>query len=417
MKGNCISNIAKLIISLISSELGPREIKDIDWNHLFQTAQANRLDGIIYDSLDRNGIFESLPEKIRTQFEESYRRTVINTRIYLETAAGIYRSFSNRGIDLIVLRGLALGLTLYSRPYFRPFADLDLLIRKKDIPVAENILVELGFVPLPGILPARYFEKHHLHVSFKDLKRNTVVELHWALDHPYTLYTVDYASLFTEREQASFEGLIIPVLSPEDRLITLCLHLVKHCPFLPLLINEDDLPSLLIRGGWLIWLLDIHLLLTERGETFEWDTVREKTAEWGLEKQVSDCILAAGLVFQTTLPSKYQENNFKTRIRGVGARLYRIQLARLRGGDRVRRTGRFLFGLRPDTIFRPIRALDLIKYLFPPPEYFLRKYQENGSSRLMAAPRHTISGCLRLTLNLMDLIYYRILEKFRSQMK
>jgi len=410
MKGNCISKADKLFISLISpgTPLGSVEINDIDWNQIFRTALANRLDGIIYDSLDRNSIFDSLPEKIRAQFEESYRRTVINTRIYLETADRIYRAFSNRGIDLIVLRGPALGLTLYSRPYLRPFADLDLLIEKEDITIAKKLLGDIGFGPLPGTLPALYFEKHHLHLSFKDPERNTIVELHWALDHPYTLYTMNYADLLAGEEEASFEGLTIPVLNPEDRLITLCLHLVKHCPFLHLLVKEDDLPTLLLKGGWMLWLLDIHLLLTEHGESFEWESVREKTAKWGMEKQVSVCIQAAGQVFQTTLSSKYQKSTFKTRIRLLEVQLYRIQLARLRGEDSGRQTGRFLFGLRSDTIFRPIRALDLIGYLSPPSDYIRKKYRATGISLIIAYPRHTISGAIRLIRNLAGLIYYRI---------
>jgi len=413
MKGNCISKADKLIISLISSgtELGSVEINDIDWDQIFRTALANRLDGIIYDSLDRSGIFESLPEKVRKKFEESYRQTVINTRIYLEMAAGIFRAFSSGGIELIVLRGLALGLDFYSRPYLRPFTDLDLLIGKEDIPVAKKILGDFGFVPLPGILPNRYFEKHHLHLSFKDPKRNIIVELHWALDHPYTLYTVDYAELLAGKMKASFEGFTIPVLSPEDRLITLCLHLVKHCPFLHLLNEEDDLSSLLLKGRWLLWLLDIHLLLTATGESLNGESIRGKAEKWGIHKQVAICLSAVGRVFQTHLPFQYQRWTEKHRISTLEARLYGMQLARLRGEKRSGRTGQFLFSLRPDSIFRPIRALDLVKYLFPPPEYLRRKYQTGGISLIIAYPRHTISGAIRLTRNLVALIYYRAMKE------
>ena len=414
MKENCRSNVDKIIISLITSrtKLGSGGIKDIDWNHLFQTARANRLDGIIYDSLDRNGLFESLPEKARKNFEESYRRTVINTRIYLESAAGIYRTFADRGIELIILRGPALGLTVYSRPYLRPSGDLDLLIRRKDLSIARKIFGDLDFSPIPGILPDRYFEKYHLHLSFKDPRRNIIVELHWALDHPYTLYTIDYPSLFIKSEEASFEGLSIPVLSPEDRLITLCLHLVKHCPFLHLLIEEDELSSLILKGRWMLWLLDIHLLLTEWGKSFRWEDILEKAERWGLDKQLAICLSAAFRVFQTPLPAQYQNQDLKIRFSSPERQLYRLQLARLRGEEKNRRLGQFLFGLRPDTIFRPIRALDLTRYLFPPPEYIRGKYQATGISLIIAYPRHIISGIIRLISNLVDLIYYQTLKKW-----
>ena len=413
MKENCRSNVDKIIISLITSgtELGSGGIKDIDWNHLFQTARANRLDGIIYDSLDRNGIFESLPEEVRHKFEESYQQTVINTRVYLETAGEIASAFSRAEIDLIILRGPTLGLTLYSRPYLRPYGDLDLLIRKKDLPIAKKTLINLELISLPGLLPDRYFEKHHLHLSFKVPRRNAIVELHWALDHPYTLYTVDYASLFSKREEASFEDFTIPVLNPEDRLLTLCLHLVKHCPFLSFLLDEDDLPALILKGRWMLWLLDIHLLLTEWGKSFRWEDILEKAERWGLDKQVTICLSAAFRVFQTPLPVQYQDRNWTIRSNSLETELYQLQLSRLRGEKRSRRTERFLFGLRTDTIFRPIRALDLLKYLFPPPEYLRRKYQATGISLILAYTRHTISGAIRLTRNLVALIYYRAMKE------
>jgi len=410
MKENSGSNVDKLFISLISSEPIAEKIKDIDWNRLFRIARENRLDGIIYDSLDRRGFFESLPEKTRKNFEESYRQTVINTRIYLETAAAIYHDFSARNIDLIILRGPALGLTLYSRPFLRPAGDLDLLIRKNDLMAAKKILRRAGFIHLPGVLPDRYFERHHLHLSFHHPEKKTIIELHWVLDHPYTLYTVDYASLFSGREEASFEDFTIPILRPEDLLITLCLHLVKHCPFLPLLIEETDFPSLFLKGRWLLWFLDIHLLLTGQGESLDWDTVRDKARRWGMDKRVAVCLQAASRIFQTPLPSQYQKSSGKTGASLPEEYLYRIQRDRLRGENKGRRAGRFLFGLRTDTIFRPIRALDLIKYLFPPPEYLRRKYRTYGLLLLLTYPRHTISGLVRLTRNFADLIYYQTIK-------
>ncbi len=102
----------------------------------------------------------------------------------------------------------------------------------------------------------------------------------------------------------------------------------------------------------------------------------------------------------------------KIRYSSPERQLYRLQLARLRGDEKNLRLGQFLFGLRTDTIFRPIRALDLVKYLFPPPEYIRGKYQATGISLIIAYPRHIISGIIRLISNLVDLIYYQTLKKW-----
>ena len=381
---------------------------DWDWSYIIAAASSNRLDAILYHALDREEYLDEIPSPNLKELEGRYRQTVINTEVYLEIAGRLAGDFAREKIDLVVLRGLALGITLYDKPYLRPFSDLDLLIRKEDIGPAREILRAAGFAALPGTLPPRYFLHYHLHLSFKHEQRGVIAELHWALDHPYTLYAVDYDSLLAGRREARFRGTKLPLLASEDNLLSLCLHLRKHCQFLPALREEEDFLSLLLAGRMGIWLEDIHRLLLRRGEDLDWEEIRAKAAAWNLTEDLETCLRAVTDVFHLPLPPGWRHPPRPRRMNPAERKIYHSRLYLLRRKERPRRSARFLFGLRADAVFRPARALDALGYIFPPAAYIQKRYRARGFWLLYFYPRHTVRAMVQLLGNLLHIIYYRL---------
>ncbi len=400
---------SRLIIELTGE--GPLERSpigtELDWRGILRLARANRLSGAVFDGLDRAGLLGSLPEDIRKGFESDYLRQVTGIRSALELADNLAGRFSDAGVPLVILRGPALGLTVYPRPYLRPFADLDLLVRKSDLPRAKAILREVGLRPAPGTLPDRYFERHHLHLPYHHPPTGFPVELHWALDHPYTLSRIDYPALLDRRREEVFDGLTVPVLAPEDRIPTLSLHLFKHCPFLPELLEEKDLPGLLLRGGWLLWVLDLQRAVLSAGPGMDWGTLAEHIRDWHLEEETATSLRAAAAVYPEIKLPELISPGPRRRSGPLRRDLYRRQLVYLEKKRLSGRLTRFLFGLRTESVFRPVRLLDLGRYLFPGFAWLKKYYRARRMVLLPAAIRHTASAAGRLGVNLLDYLYYR----------
>ncbi len=400
-----------LIISLTGSGTVPESIVDFDWGYILRIGRRNRLDGLIFDALDRRGLFVKLPTSIRKGFEENYRRTVLSIRSSLAMADSLARTFSSRGIDLLVLRGTALGLTVYPRPFLRPCNDLDIIVSREAVPEAKKLLRAGGFEQRPGLLPDRYFEKYHLHIPFIDKKTGFPVELHWALDHPFTLYMIDYPELFQSKMEISYEGRTIPVLCPEHRLLGLALHFFKHCPFLPDLLDEEDFVSLLLQGGWVLWLLDIRLTLMQAGAEFDRGALLLKARRWNLENEVRVCLEAVEYLYRPSpLPTRESPSR-KLKSGFLRKKAYAQQLLLLRKAGRPGPITRFLFGLRPNTIFRPVRILDSIRFLFPGSEYLRKRYHPKSGWFCITSVLHTIRAMRRLLANLTDYLYYRFRQR------
>jgi len=399
----------RLIIWLtgeIGEEAAPA-VDGIDWRKVLRLARANRLVGAVFDGLDRAGLLSTLPEIVRKSLEDDYLRQVTGIRSALDLAAALTGRFSAAKTPMIVLRGPALGLAVYSRPFLRPFSDLDLLVRKEDLPRAKATLGEAGLRPAPGTFPDRYFERRHLHLPYLHPETGIPVELHWSFDHPYTLSLVEYSELFSGSREADFEGKKIPTLEPADRLLTLALHLIKHCPFLSELLEERDFSSLLFRGRWLLWVLDLRLAITPPGEKLDWKVIAEKARRWNLEREVSTCLTAVAAVYG----SLSDEVSFPISRAGPGGLLrreiYRRQLLYLKDRSQSGRLTRKLFGLQAESVFRPVRILDLSGYLFPGSGWLEKRYRVRGFAVIPAAVFHAARGLVRLTGNLLDYLYYR----------
>ncbi|MDP8236710.1 MAG: nucleotidyltransferase family protein, partial [Candidatus Erginobacter occultus] len=380
----------------------------VDWGKVRRLARANRLTGPVFDGLDRAGLLSGLPEDIRKGFEADYLRQVTEIRSALALADDLAARFAAAGVGLVVLRGLALGLTVYPRPFLRSFSDLDLLVLKTDLPRAKTILREAGLRPAPGTFPEGYFERHHLHLPYHHPPTGFPVELHWALDHPYTLSRVDYPALLAGRRAAAFESSTIPVLGDEDRLITLGFHLGKHVPFLPELLGESGFPALLLRGGWLLWVLDIRQVIMAAGPGMDWNSLAERAGRWNLEEETAACLRAAAAVYpEISFPGLPPAR--PARRPGFTRReLYRRQLIYLEKKRSSDRFTRFLFGLQGEGVFRPVRILDLGRYLFPGAAWLKKRRRNRGIVLLPAAIGHTLAAAGKLGLNVLDYLYCRL---------
>lgn len=144
--------------------------------------------------------------------------------------AAILRKFNDCGIEVLPQKGPVLGQILFGDPAMRQFGDLDLLIRKKDVPPARKALQELGYRPKLQLSDRQ--EQAYLHSGYEyafgsDAGAN-LVELQWQILPRFYSISFDTDSLFTRGVEIDFEGTRTRVLGNEDLMLVLCVHAAKH---------------------------------------------------------------------------------------------------------------------------------------------------------------------------------------------
>ncbi|HVF39490.1 MAG TPA: nucleotidyltransferase family protein [Gemmatimonadaceae bacterium] len=136
------------------------------------------------------------------------------------------KRLSAAGVEAIVLKGPAVGVAGYDDPSMRSFADIDLLIRKKNLMNARDTLIADGFSPDYEAAAEQTLidDQHALELSSQNIK----VELHWALLSRHLRFDIDVDDLWARAEKVECAGHTINVLAQHHLFLFLCAHGAKH---------------------------------------------------------------------------------------------------------------------------------------------------------------------------------------------
>jgi hypothetical protein len=235
---------------------------------------------------------EPITDQLRMAFQESRVRSLRLERQLAE----ILDAFETEGVRSLVLRGPALGLSIYPDPALRPGSDLDLLVLPKQTMKVRKILEDLGY----GCLGKRFevtrdFFREEEYVHKKNPKDNLPVDLHWVHWelHPFFEKGHDTAidSLFLRSQKFDSSTLTFETLQPVDALIHAAIHLA--------MIHRRDMR--------LIWIKDIALLADHLRVPDDWEVLQESSVKWRARLAVENCLKLAKVWFGMRLPDGFKD--------------------------------------------------------------------------------------------------------------
>lgn len=271
----------------------------------------------------------------------------------------LLRAFRDHGIECLPLRGLALSERLYGGVPPRPMGDIDLLVRKEDLPRVQPLFNELGFSEMdrrPGFAAAfSYTLKFFVERSFM-----LIVEPHWTIAYPPFVDRLDMKAVWNRCVPSRVVGEETLSLSCEDLLVHLCLHLI----------HRDDAPFL--------WLYELDRYVHQESEAMMWDVVLSVSREAGFGRLVAHALTEAVSNFGSPVPAdildalgrQYPSSN----------RSFAQRLAETSTVDGVESLATFFAIKGLAAKFRYARAL-----LFPEPAFMMLQYGLTHRRQLPAA--------------------------------
>lgn len=165
---------------------------------------------------------------------ERIRESAFNARARaLAMAAELLRLLQRLAaddIDVLPFKGPVLGLDAYGDVGARPFVDLDLLIRPRDLERARAVLAALGYSSEYRFSPAqdRWFRRVDGDYPMVHAGTDLLVELHVrALSRRFG-DGLDTDQLWRRRRTISMSGATIPALGADDQLYLHLVHGAKH---------------------------------------------------------------------------------------------------------------------------------------------------------------------------------------------
>jgi hypothetical protein len=200
----------------------------LKWDALAEAAEYHGLAPILYSAANRS-CPELVPETVVRHLRNCYRDSAKRNLIFTAKLLALLDAFEAEGIAVVPLKGAALAESLYSDPVSRPFSDLDLLVRKQDVPAALRVLTRAGY--RLGAHLARLPMQTLLSLQFEVLLRQeqtAPVDLQWEIGRADYPFCFDMEILWRSLGRSQIAGREVPSLSPEGLLLFLCVHGAKH---------------------------------------------------------------------------------------------------------------------------------------------------------------------------------------------
>jgi len=200
----------------------------LDWAELFRTAGMHGMLPLLYTHI------AEVPERFKTyphiwDLQDFYRRNAGRTLKLTGTLLGILRMFAAENIVGVPYKGPPLAARIYGNVARRQAGDLDILLRKSDVPRARDLLLSNGFTlrypDTPGTRAFRFASRYSEELIAPD---SVHIELHWAFANRDVPFTLTLEDMLPRLETVSVGGPSVPCFAAEDLLLVLCVHGAKH---------------------------------------------------------------------------------------------------------------------------------------------------------------------------------------------
>jgi hypothetical protein len=249
------------------------DLKEQDWPLLVKTASDHGIAPLVFAALKESELLSAIPKSAVESLRLAYlRASVANHLAFQELSFWIDR-FEREQIPLIVLKGGALGVTIYPDIALRPMGDLDLLIAPEAVERATRALIEEGYVAFAEMAP-EFASRFSVEQSFfRKGNRPSQIDLHWhVFTTPYYFERIPVEWFRQRTMEISVNKRRAFAFSPTAQLLHLSAHYMLH------------------NYRRLIWSYDLALLVARCFRQIDWEDVIKAAAEFGLSQALYEAL-------------------------------------------------------------------------------------------------------------------------------
>jgi hypothetical protein len=283
------------------SEISRQEKKDrlrqslrqpVRWKLLFDLAERHGAVPLLYQALVdvENDIEDAIPPEQKSSLEQRYQTNLHKALFLSRELIRIVDRLSANGIEVMPYKGLALAEVIYRDIALRQSGDIDLLIRRQDLPRVRDAVAELGYTPHMALSQAeeRAYLKSGYEYAFDGAAGPNLLEVQWAIQPRFYSIDFDMAGLFQRAVTVTVAGHPMKTPSSEDLFLTLSAHAAKHV------------------WGRLVWLCDIARIMNL--PDLNWSWIGSRANGLGIVRIVGVSMLLANRLLGAAIPIAAQDS-------------------------------------------------------------------------------------------------------------
>jgi Uncharacterised nucleotidyltransferase len=306
----------------------------MDWEYLIQRSYQQGVMPLLHRNLDKfcsDLVPSEILQKLRHMFFTNSQHSLLLTRELIKT----FKLFHDHGIAAVPYKGPVLAASVYGDVSLREYGDIDIVVRQKDILVAEQLLLDQGYVPkdaMTEVEKAAFLQSKHEHnFTFIHSVSDIMLELHWRITPRFTSL-IEPKHFWQNLEPATLAGAPYLNLSLADWLPILCVHGSRH------------------RWERLTWLCDIAEIMRSHPD-LNWAAVIERSQVLVCRRMLFLGILLAHYVLDAPLPPDIlQQMTADAEVMKLVANSYRQLLCEVSVADQF--LGKTLYQIRASDRFQ-----------------------------------------------------------------
>jgi hypothetical protein len=257
-----------------------------DWDSVLKLAGRHGLAPLVYWRL-KDEHAATVPTEAFTRLRTSYMHALRRGILYERELIRILDLLASRGIEAVGYKGPLLAAMTHRQVGLRDFADLDILIRKRDLPRIFEALGETGYRPQRDLNPSQWkaLLRFDYEAPMARASDGSLLDLQWASPPRFLSLPVGPNVEGARYATVKLGDREFRTLCAEDLLLVLCSHGAKHV--------------------WdrLQWLADVAGII-ETSPAMDWDAVLDRAAEWRRRHMVLLGLALAHDLLEAPLPER-----------------------------------------------------------------------------------------------------------------
>ncbi len=242
----------------------------LSWDHIYTTALSHGVGPLVGSNLQQCPELEPyMDERIKASFDSCIQKSKVLKGLFAERAHEVLEFFAKRSIPVMLIKGAALDVLIYDKPWFVHSGDIDLIVGSPRVSLPPDDRKALDDLVHARSLPNRIVP----------------LECEWHGHHDVSMNEVLYVDFKAIWERASLKELYgsrASVMCREDLLLAACVNACRKRYF--------RLKSL----------CDIAELL--RTYDYDWDSLVGRAKEWKCNWIVHTALLVTAMTLGCRLP-------------------------------------------------------------------------------------------------------------------
>ena len=180
----------KLLLSLCRLEFSEEkkaEIGDLmkevkDWDHFVDLSNKHGVIALCWYNITETGNKNNVPTRQLEILHSAYMKSLTRNTFLFNHLTELVSLAKEKGIKIVLLKGLALEKTVYGNKGLRQMSDIDILVRQDEASSLRRILLKNGFesAPLVSSLHEKIMPAYGKHLP-EMYKNGIAVEIHFKL--------------------------------------------------------------------------------------------------------------------------------------------------------------------------------------------------------------------------------------------